>query len=157
MSTPNKSRPCLPPNRLQNAEYKRNLFRVTVDAGTTKEDLEDFEFWKNVSAQCRNSDLIEVVSAANEFFAQCLVINTTDKGANIHVLHFVPLVKEVAKTAAKTKTIAPYKVEYKGDSNKYCVVRTSDKELIKTGFETKELAQEALAQYELEIGLENNS
>ena len=139
----------LAPNRLSLAEYKRNLHRVTVDAGTKFDEVLIPEFWSHAVNGLRNGDRIEVLSADGAFFGELLVLSVQQKAVVVKAINYVDF-RVAGKEETNSKKEKPkFKIEYKGNINKYCVIRIADKEIIKEGFDLKDQAIEWLEQYEL--------
>lgn len=140
----------LAPNRLALAEYKRNIHRVTVDAGTKFSEVLTPEFWVHAAKGLRKGDKIEIVAADNAYYGELLVLSTQDKGALVRQISYINFDEKAVVAASKPEVKKPdFVVQYKGSSAKYCVLRTADNELIKQGCDTKEQAAEWLEQYEL--------
>lgn len=140
----------LAPNRISLAEYKRNLHRVTTDAGTKFEEILAPEYWQHAAGKLRNGDRIEVLSADNAFFGELLVLSVQQKAVVVRVISYADFSAGTKQAATKPPKETPkFRIEYKGNINKYCVIRTADKEVVKEGFDLKDQAAEWLEQYEL--------
>lgn len=140
----------LAPNRLQLAEYKRNLHRIMVDVDIIFEDILQPEFWTHAVKGLRQYDRIEVVSVDGRFFGEVLVVAILSAGAIVKQINYVEFVKAEAP-AVKKEEVKPYTIQYKGNINKHSIIRTADKVVIKDGFDTKAQAQEWLDGYEVNL------
>lgn len=140
----------LQPSRISLAEYKRNLFRVAVEIGTTQEDLVNAEFWAHVAKQLRVGDKLEVYPPDQSFYAELLVASVLESGVVTRVIHFVTFA-DVKKKPPQRPAASEYDIRFM-DKNKFAVIRKSDKEVLQSGFDTKPQAEDWLLQYEL--GLE---
>lgn len=139
----------LAPNRLQLAEYKRNVHRIMVDVDVTLADLLAPTFWTHAAKQLRNNDKIEVIAADGKFYAELLVVSARQVEAIVKAINYTELTEAEVKETKKEKAKPKFVVEYKGTDNQHCVIRVADKNVLKSGFNSKPEAEEWLGQYEL--------
>jgi len=138
--------------RVKQADYARNIFRVEPDRGTEIEELLDPGYWVHVAAKFGVGDKVEVFPVGGEYYAEFLVV----AGSRVH-LKLVPLlVKQLAKAqpaSAKDGNVPniPFKIEHKGSVHKWSVIRVSDKEYVKDGFATRDEAAAWLEKNEAEM------
>lgn len=129
------------PGRVKHAEMARNYWVVTVEQGTTKEEINRPEFWALVGKQFKPYDRIEVRSDDGTFFAEYLVLSADRAWAKVHELSFVNLgTQDVSLTEANTIAYrAKFKVEWRGPHLKHCVERTDGTkvERLKEGIQEK--------------------
>jgi hypothetical protein len=114
------------PGRCKSAELARNFWVVTVEQGTSREDLKRPEFWALVAKNFRPYDRIEARADNGTFFAE-YVVQTSDRAwAKVHELRFEMLgTQDVSLTeAAQSDLRGRYKIKYNGPHLRYCVERT---------------------------------
>lgn len=113
------------PGRVKLAESARNHWVVTVEQGTTVEDLRRPEFWSLVSKTFRPYDRIEVRSDDGTYFAEYIVLSADRAWAKVHELRVEMLgTQDVSLTAAQmSEQLRRYKVEWRGPHLKFCVER----------------------------------
>lgn len=133
-------------NHLKSAEYVRNIFFATPEAGTTYADMLTPEYWSHVAAQLQPNSRIEVVSEDLTWFAELMVTSVGRNWATVTPLRFV----ELAEAAAKPAPSAKHVVKWRGANHKHSVVRAADKVVVKEGFATAKDAEEWLAQHEVQ-------
>lgn len=131
----------LPSSRFKLADYKRNEFRVSPEHGTTLEDIQKPEFWSHVAAHLASFDTIEVIPEDGSFYAELLVITAGKQFATVKLLRHVDLEGKAAKKdlAPDTQLHPDYKIEWKGPTAKFCVIRI-DGEKMAEGLANKDEA-----------------
>lgn len=129
----------LPSSRFKLADYKRNEFRVSPEHGTTLEDIQKPEFWSHVAAHLAPFDTIEVIPEDGSFYAELLVITSGKQFATVKLLRQVDLGAQPAKEKPAAQIHPDYKVEWKGPTAKFCVIR-SDGEKMAEGLANKDEA-----------------
>jgi hypothetical protein len=137
----------LNPQGLKSAEYARQLHHIVTDVGVFLEDILQPEYWAHVAKQLHVNDRIEVVAVDGAWYAELLVQSCS----NIHAKCAVLAHKEFHKPAVKTDAKAPYYFAYRGESAKHSVMRTSDKAVVKEGFDSKAAAEDWLAKNQSEL------
>ena len=129
------------PGRVKLAESARNYWVVTVEQGTTREEILKPEFWALVGKTFRPYDRIELRADDGTFFAEYLVLSADRAWAKVEELRWVALgTKDVSLTqAAGADLRARYKVEWRGPHLKHCVERKdgANVERLKEGFSDK--------------------
>ena len=123
------------------AEYKRNVWYFRSILTTIKEMLEP-SFWAHVSAKLAPGDKIEVFAQDGEFYVEFMVL------ASKHAWVRVAILQEHVFNK-KTEEDGKYKVKWTGKT-KWRVIRLSDGEVLQSGLESKELAQEWLDKHKAE-------
>lgn len=150
MTEPTKSTMQVSPARLQVSDYEMTTFTLTVEKGTTKEDLINPAFWAHIAVKFRPWDLIYVRSDEGTFFAEYLVLSCGRNWAQVKEKSYMNLTSsDVSLTQAAAQD--GYKVEWKGPHVKFAVIRNSDSAKIKDSFQTKEEAQTWLSDFEKQI------
>ena len=133
------------PGRVKLAESARNHWVVTVEQGTTREEILKPEFWALVGKTFRPYDRVEVRSDDGTFFSEYLVLSADRAWAKVHELRWVPLgTSDVSLTlAAQAEHRQRFKVEWRGPHLKHCVERKdgANVERLKDGFADKAEAQ----------------
>lgn len=129
-------------NRFSDASYKRNLWNVIIPHDVPFEDVENPSYWAHVAQKLRPMDRIEVFREDGTEWAELLVVMTDRVSAKVVVLNRVAL-----ERAAVEDSDPQYRIEWAGPHHKFRVVRVSDKEVIQSGFDSRDLAQMSLREY----------
>lgn len=139
------------PGRCKTAEVARNTWAVTVEQGTTREDLKRPEFWALVSKNFRPTDKIEVHIDDGSFYAEFLVITADRAWAKVHELRYEALgTQDVSLTAAHAADVrSRYEVAWRGPHLKHCVER-------KDGEKVERLKEGCADKVEATLWLENH-
>lgn len=125
------------PTLIKPSEYVRTVFSVTAKHGQTFEDFKEPDSWAHVANTLRKFDRVEITAEDGSFFAEGIVTKVTKVSAHIHFFTYVELSKTSDKPIEKEQA---YTCEFAG-KHKWRVIRTSDKEIVEIGIETKEDAQ----------------
>ena len=134
------------PNHLRESEYVRTQWSVPVDERVVLADVVSPTFWVHVTKRLRQWDVIEVRPVDATWFARLMVRSVGPAGPVLAVLEqheFTDRKKPEVKAKPKAETAADYEVKFSG-SDKWRVLRKTDKEVVARGLETKEAADEAL-------------
>lgn len=132
-----KEAPKAQPGDFHVAEYVRNVWRHHPAVGITKDHLLDPAYWAIISRQLKPGDVIECFAQDGTYFAPFLVLAAERTYAKVHVLAWHALTTaDVAQTQDSL-----FKVEYKGPSLRYCVIRVADGEKVHTGSQTRKEAE----------------
>lgn len=132
-------------SRVQLAEHARAVWCVTPEAGTTLKDVLAQDYWANVAAtKLKPGTIIEVMPEDASFWAQLLVMDTGRLAASVKVLHAVKLEADAPLQEAP----GDHYIEFKGPKLQWCIVRRSDKSIVKEGIRGKDTALRSLADYE---------
>lgn len=139
----------LMPGRCKPAEYGRNFWFVTVEAGTTREDLKRPEYWSLVSKSFRVGDRIEVQSDDGGFFAEYLVRSSDVSWAIVYELRFLMLDEESASLGQEAENALRnrYTVQFRGPHLLHCIeFRESDDKVkrVKEGIRLRSEAEKEL-------------
>lgn len=139
------------PGRCKPAEIARNYWVVTVEQGTTQDDLKRPEFWALVGKNFRPTDKIEVHCDDGTFFAEYLVITADRAWAKVHELRFERLgIQDVALTQSHAADIrSRFSVKYNGPHLRFCVER-------KDGEKVERLKEKCADQAEASAWLEGH-
>lgn len=135
--TDKKRRPAITAARFKEAGYHRNIFCVTVEPGTTIEDITGLKFWEHVAHMLKAGDRIEVMDDSMSFYLELVVIGAERLWAQVYPLRFTDLTK--AHEFIRPQSMDLYKVEHAGSHHKWRVMY--DGEEMKDGFETEGLAR----------------
>lgn len=136
-------------SRLVQAEFARNVYVATLEAGTMRNVLAEETFWAHVGNKLKAWDRIEVRCEDFSWMAECIVRAAGINFAQVEVLWL----KELGPIAAATAEAAQeagkpvYDVQWKGPQNKFCVVRLSDKRIMKKDMPTMKAGQEWVASH----------
>lgn len=139
------------PGRVKLAASARNLWVVTVEQGTSREDLRRPEFWSLKSKDFRPYDRLEVRCDDGSFFAEYLIKSADRAWAIVHELRWENLgTQDVALTqAAEVELRGRHVVAYRGPHLLHCVER-------KDGEKVERLAEKLQTKLEAQTWLENH-
>lgn len=140
----------LNPSRFSLDETANQNWSLTVEAGTTLDDVLRPDFLANVSKQMRPYDRIRVRIDTGEWYAELLVLTCGRAWAKLVTIFKIDLA-ENSLEELEGGVLDQYFIKFNGPHLKYCVIRKSDKEPIKEGCGTKAEAQSWLSNYMLAI------
>ena len=138
------------PGRVKLAQSARNHWVVTVEQGTTREDLRRPEFWSLKAKDFRPYDILEVRCDDGSYFAEYLVKSADRAWAIVHELRWEPLgTQDVSLTEAQAvEQRNRYTVAYRGPHLLHCIER-------KDGEKVERLAEKLQTKAEAAVWLEN--
>ena len=136
----------LDPSRFAADEYVNTNWTLTAEAGTSIEDVMNPAFLANVAVKLHPYDHIRVRVDTGEWYAELMVLDCGRTWAKTFKLNYYELVKD-SNDELTEGADAQYSVKFLGPHKKFCVVRRSDKEVIKEGCMTKQDANVWLSQY----------
>lgn len=136
----------LDPARFALDEHVNCNWTVTVEAGTSLEDVANPAFFANIAARLHPYDHIRVRVDTGEYYAELLVLDCGRAWAKTFVLSKYALTND-ADNGLSTGADKDYFVKSLGPHKKWCVLRKSDKEVIKEGCGTERDANLWLSQY----------
>ncbi len=135
------------PNQLtqsgfQLSQYARNVWMASPSVTTPFERLLEPDYWAHVAAQLRPMDQIEIYPEDMSYFAKLIV---TDIGTG--AVRVVPVVNPISLHAKDTQSLKKtlsddFDVKWVSPTLKYGVIRKSDNERLKHGFQDPALAWE---------------
>lgn len=127
------------PNRVREASFMRNIFTATPEPGTSIEEVIKDTYWSHAARLFHPSDRIEVIPEDGAYFLELLITNVDMNRVRVIELRRVILQESVELQEDLAKD---YEVKWRGNIKRHCVMRKSDKKLIKENFNTgKEAAQ----------------
>jgi hypothetical protein len=136
----------LDPGRRKLAEYTMNVHTVNCEMGTTIDDLKTPGYWAHTAAEFKPYDQIWARSEDGTWVAHLMVLGCDRNWAKMHVLAEHKLTtSDVAMTAAAA---IQHSVEWKGPQHRFCVIRKSDSETVKSGFADKVAATTWMVEHE---------
>jgi hypothetical protein len=150
MPEPEKKKPAsaLIEKRMQEREHKVTDFVVDVESHVKLEDLEDPAFWAFVAPQLKMGDAIEVRPDDMSWIASYRVIWAERNFARVLQVWFKPCKFNMEAPIDSIK----HKVEFKGGTNKWCVIRLADNEIIYREIATRDEANAKLKNHEVVMG-----
>jgi hypothetical protein len=131
--------------RIGLSDHKRQDWVVDAEEGHTIEQVLDPMYWAHVAPRFSLYDRVEVRVDTGEWMLELIVIQT---GRNFARVHVAAKHDFTASASAAPKQSIKHKVEFKGTHKKYCVIRIADSALLQEGLQTREQANEWLANYE---------
>ena len=128
---------------------------ITVESGTTREQIVHPDFWGHVAARLRPYAKIEVRCDDGSFYAELLVLAAERTFAMVRVLHWHDLTTaDVAKTQAASVAVQrfeehlkAYEVRWRGPHLMWSVIRKHDNAALREKEKTKQAAQTWLDEY----------
>lgn len=122
-------------DRIKGADYLRQLYRVNVPSGVALQDTLESTFWAHVASKFVVGDKLELFAEDGTWYAELVVLVTSQVHAKVGVLLF----KEFSPQRAKVKEEDPlFKIEWKGPNRKFAISRVSDKAVVKEGFSDRD-------------------
>jgi hypothetical protein len=140
----------LDPSRFSLDEYVNQNWTLTVEAGTSLEDVLNPAFLANVANKLSPYDHIRVRVDTGEWYAELLVTSCGRAWAKLHKLYEVKLVNP-NEEAMQEDAMSQFLIQHRGAHLKFCVVRKSDNEPIKEQLTSKQEAQGWLTSYLLTL------
>ena len=148
------------PTRIKQAEYARNEFQITPEIGTSIEDVLAPEYWAHAAFQIKAHDRIEVRTEDAAWYAELYVLKAERLPgsvftASVRLIRFVDLTDdaELKRIMAPAVELAAapvpeatgeYEIQWKGPAKKFCIIRRSDKTVMRDGIASREEAQAAI-------------
>lgn len=139
-----KSMPVLMPDRIGHAEDKRHDWVVDLPITVTLEQALEPSYWAHVAAQMEPLDHIELRSEDGAWVAY-LIVSFCERNYAKVVLDRV--IKLESSDEVPLSTVK-HKVEWKGPSLKFCVIRVSDSQLLQSGMREKHTAHAWMIEHE---------
>lgn len=135
----NTREPRLPHGNLKPMNYYVRQWSAMIPASATWADIQEYSYWKNVSAQgLERGHIISCVSEGGSFFGQLVVVNAENQiGARVAVLSYVDLT-EAERLLPSVRD--DYEIR-RGRASKWEVVRKKDGQIIRDLLDTRELAE----------------
>ena len=140
----------LDPTRFNEECQKNTSWVLTVESGTTLEDVLNPAFLANVAAKLSVYDRIRVSVDTGEWYAELLVVACGRVWSKLVPLLKVDLVNK-DDDQLEGEAFENFMVQYRGPHLRFCVVRKSDKEPIKNNLQTKAEANAWLEQHVLAL------
>jgi hypothetical protein len=122
-----------------NAQFVRKGFRATVPAGVTWEQVLAPAYWTSVSDKIRAGDNIEVVPDNLAFYGRAIVTSAFGTRIEVQPLEHIVLDAVAPMDLAER---SGFRVEDRGLTEKFCIVRLADGQTMATGIETAALAHQ---------------
>ena len=122
--------------QIQQAEFARTVWVVKPEPGVTLEQLLQPESWAHVAKSLKPGDLIDVLSADNEWYAELFVRSADSNEVKVAVL------KHYTFGDAKAVVDGEVEVKHRGEAKKWSVLRKSDRAVLVEGLETRGAAED---------------
>lgn len=140
---PKKTQPILS-SAVARAEHARSVHVITVDVPF--EDVLKPEFYTHVAPKFRVCDRIEVYTTGKTYYAELMVMAVEKMALRVEPLLHVELQKGIELARSND-----HFVEHRGPIQMYCVVRSSDGEIMSEKHPTIDKANLALMAYESSV------
>lgn len=121
------------------ADEVRNFWCVTPPAGTDPKSLENPASWVNLARFLKARDRIEAMPEDGAWTAEYVVLHKSPIGATVFCLNHWDL------EGANVADASDFEVKWGGPAVKFRVLRVSDGEVLKSGFDDKEVAAKWMA------------
>ena len=135
------------PSRFALAEHKNQDWVMTVEEGTSLDDVMKPEFMANIASQLRPYDRIRVRIDTGEWYAELLVVDCARTWVHTHKLFYVKFTKEEGDGKSSASPTDEYVVQFRGPHLKFSVLRKSDKSVLQEGMSSKAEANAWLENY----------
>jgi hypothetical protein len=132
-------------NQVRQAEFCRQVFVAVPEAGADFKDLIKPEAWAHVHQQFQRGTRIEVMPEDGAYFAELYVTSVSLNAAHVVVLRKIDLDKVKENSVAKQSA---FEYAYKGPVKLHCVIRKSDKEIVKDSLPSKKACLDWIEQNE---------
>lgn len=129
--------------KVKPAEFLRNIYAATPEAGTKLEDILQPDFWVHVAKTLHISDRIEVIPEDGSFYAELFVVSVASNLVKVKLLSH----HELHDVGAPAEPGDELEVVWRGQTAKHTVWRKKDKHILKDGFATKQEAAQWLTAY----------
>lgn len=137
----------LDPSRFRESAFVNTDWTVTVEAGTSLEDVLNSAFFANVAARMNPYDHVRVRVDTGEWYAELMVLDCGRNWAKTMKLCEHRLVREEPEQEIDSQ----FYVKSLGPHKKFAVIRKSDNETIRDGFSNKHEANVWLASHLLSL------
>ncbi len=132
------------PVSLESAEFRMTTYYHTLEMGQPFESVLRPEYWTHVAQILRPGHEIRIDAADYSFCALLKVRSTSRVSATVAVVWFKDFGDHVD---AEADDVAGFEVKWRGPKAKFGFVRSSDGEVIRDGYDTREIAAGALREY----------
>lgn len=131
--------------RLKLQEHRILKYQAVCEAGTLEEDLLRQEFWAHVASQLKPYTEITAHTDDGTWWARLLVLSAGRTWAKVKMLEFVPLT--TSDVDQSEFFLEGHTIKYRGDHNKFAVVRIKDGAIVQEKFDSFTTAQAWLKEY----------
>lgn len=158
--------PALAPNALQQAEFARLTYAVSLPEGTQLKTILAPNYWMHVAAKLKPKTRIEVTTDDNAFFAELYVVACDRTWAKVVVLRMVDFrgekkaqepEKEVNGITIDEFNTELHYVDYVNGQSKGRVILREGKVVVKEGFGSKKEAADWMRQHEAALAKQSDS
>lgn len=145
---PEKRALMLGEQRMELAEYLRQDWVATAEAGTLIDDVIDPGYWSHMASKMKLYDRIEVRMDTGDWLLELLVLDVGRNWARVVILHQHDL------QPADGESFVPdrFTPKFRGPVLKWSVIRAADSHVLIDKLETKQAAVEWIDRYEKNIG-----
>lgn len=119
---------------LKLADHVRQCYSACPAAGIEPAALLESAYWVHVGSILRPGDKIEVMPEDGQWYAELIILNAGRFGAKVAFIR-EPISLSGTDVEADNDE---FEVRWSGPHSKFRVIRTSDKTVVKEGFQTKE-------------------
>jgi len=136
----------LPGTRIHPLAQKSNIWRFNFINGTEKADLLRPAFWTHVAGNLRLGDTFNGMTDDGLMWFEGVVLNASGTSAVVHVTR----ADSVAKVAAPGMD-SEFVADFGGQHELWRVVRKADRQVIRTGLATRDIANTWIRSHETSL------
>lgn len=129
--------------RFSQAHYTRNHWHASVPDNVEFNEVLSPSYWTNNAVMLKIGDHVEVFCENGSYYAELIVRNCDRLSALMGVLVHV----DFTESAVLDEIDPEFEIGFAGPSHMWRVVRKSDKEVVKFGFQSREEAAVWLPSY----------
>lgn len=134
----------LGPGRCQLTEFLRASHTITVEEGTSLEDMLEPGFWGLHASKFKAYDEIEFRCDDGSMYGKLLVLVADRAWAKVFPLSAYRLNMRELQMEELVKKFDKYEIKHRGPHLQWCVIRKSDAKPVKEGMPTEDEARVAL-------------
>lgn len=131
-----KQSPVLMPDRFGLAEHKRSDWVADLPPSVSLEEALEPGYWAHVAEQMNPCDNIEVRAEDGSWFAELRVVMCERNYARVKLLRKYDISVDMSTPSSSVKHF----VDWKGPHHKFCVIRSSDSQIVHSGEKDKQVA-----------------
>ena len=138
----------LPADRWKLREQANAEHTITMELGTTMEDVAKPAYFAHIAAKLTPYDKIIVRADDGKIYGELLVLAVSHAWVKTYPLHWVDLDKVNASVSAKgAESMSGFTIEHKGPHLQWCVVRKNPSGIVHSGEPDEERARSWLLDY----------
>ncbi len=132
------------PVNLESAEYRVTTYYHTLEMDEPLEAALEPEYWTHVARILRPGNEIRIDAADYSFCALLKVRSTSRISATVDVIWSKSFKDHVGP---EVDNVTGFEIKWRGPKAKFGIIRVSDGEVVRDGYDTREIAADALREY----------